>query len=284
MSIELRNVTKRYGDTVALSDVTVTFESGKIYGLLGNNGAGKSTMMSLIANRQFPTSGEILVDGEPVTNNDRALKKLFLMSEGNLFPEDMKVKAAFSLAERFYPNFDRSEADALAKQFELNPKTKINKLSTGYGSIFKLILALAVNTPYLMLDEPVLGLDAQHREIFYKCLLEKYAANQCTVIFSTHLIYEAATLVEQAVIIRKGRILKDAPTEELTSSAYTVSGAAGLVDAYLAGRKVLNQTGIGGLKTVAVEGEPGEVPAELEISGLNLQDYFIALMEREDQK
>lgn len=299
MSIELKNVTKQFGDSWvreigrkkksgeikgirALDNVTVTFESGKIYGLLGNNGAGKSTMMNLISNRMYPTSGEILLDGDPV-DTDAAQGKLFLMSEGNFIPEDMKVKAAFELAGGFYPGFDRAEAEALAKKFGLNPKSKVNKLSTGYGSIFKLVLALSCNTPYLLLDEPVLGLDAQHREMFYKLLLEKYAQNECTVIFSTHLIYEAAAMVEHAVIVREGRILKDAPTEELTAGAFTVSGPASAVDSFTAGRTVLNETGIGGLKTAAVEGLAGNVPAGLEISGLNLQDYFIALMEQEDR-
>lgn len=282
MSIELKNVTKRFGQVEALQDVSVTFEGGKMYGLLGNNGAGKSTLMNLVACRIFPSAGEILIDGERA-DSDRALGKLFLMSEGNLFPEDMKVKTALDLAGGFYPGYDKAEAEALAKRFELNTKSKINKLSTGYGSIFKLVLALACNAPYLLLDEPVLGLDAQHREMFYRLLLEKYAANHCAVIFSTHLIYEAANLVEHAVIIRKGRVLKDAPVEELTAGAYTVSGPAAAVEEYLRGRTVLNETGIGGLKTAAVEGEPGQVPAGLEITGLNLQDYFIALMEKEDR-
>lgn len=283
MSIEVKNVSKRFGETEALKDVSMTFEKGKIYGLLGNNGAGKSTLMNLISGRMFPSAGELLVDGEPAAENDRALGKLFLMSEANLFPEDMRVKTAFDWAGQFYPSFDRAEASALAERFDLNQKSKINKLSTGYGSIFKLVLALAANTPYLLLDEPVLGLDAQHREMFYKLLLEKYAANNCAVIFSTHLIYEAAYMVERAVILRKGQVLKDAPVEDLTAEAFTVSGPAGTVDAYLAGRVVLNETTIGGLKTAAVEGEPGTVPAGLEITGLNLQDYFIALMEKEDR-
>jgi len=282
MPIELKNVTKRFGQVEALKDVSITFEDGRMYGLLGNNGAGKSTLMNLFAGRIFPTEGEIRIDGER-TDCDRALGKLFLMSEGNLFPEDMKVKTALGLAGGFYSGYDKAEAEALAQRFELNTKSKINKLSTGYGSIFKLVLALACNAPYLLLDEPVLGLDAQHREMFYKLLLEKYAANRCTVIFSTHLIYEAANLVEHAVVIRRGQVLKDAPVEELTAGAHTVSGPAAAVDEYLRGRTVLNETGIGGLKTAAVEGEPGQVPAGLEITGLNLQDYFIALMEKEDR-
>ena len=284
MTIELKNVTRRFGAMEALRDVSLTFEAGKIYGLLGNNGAGKSTMMNLIGGRLLPSAGQVLLDGELAADSTRALSGLFLMNEGSMFPEDMRVQRAFDWAARFRPAFDRAEADALARQFELNERTRVSKLSTGYGSIFKLILALASNADCLLLDEPVLGLDAQHREMFYKLLLEKYAKNGCTVIFSTHLISEAAPLVERAVILRRGRVLRDAPVEELTAGAYTVSGPAAAVDAYLAGRRVLSESAVGGLRSAAVEGEPEDVPAGLEVSGLELQDLYIALMEQEDRK
>lgn len=104
----------------------------------------------------------------------------------------MKVKRALDTAAVFYPDFDRSYAESLAKQFELPLNKKINGLSTGYGSIFRLILGLSVNTPYVLFDEPVLGLDAQHRDLFYKLLVQKYAEHPCTMVVSTHLIAEVA--------------------------------------------------------------------------------------------
>jgi len=283
MGIEVIGVSKRFGDTQALDDVSVTFEEGGIYGLLGNNGAGKSTLMNMIAGRLYPDAGTVMVDGVPAADNDAALGKLFLMSEATLFPNEMKVRAALDLAGQFYPAFDRNEANRMAEQFGLNVKQKVRNLSTGYNSIFKLILALNVHTPYLLLDEPVLGLDAQHRDTFYKLLLDQYARQPFTLVLSTHLIAEAAGLIEYAVIIRQGRILKDVPAEELTSGSFTVSGPTGAVDAYLEGRTVLNETVLGGLKTAAVEGSADNVPAGLEVSGVNLQDYFIGLMEREDR-
>lgn len=283
MAIEVMNVSKRFGDVRALDDVTVTFEDGRIYGLLGNNGAGKSTLMNVIGGRLYPDAGTVLVDGVPAADSDAVLGQLFLMSEAMLFPNEMKVRKAFDLAGQFYPGFDREGANRMAEQFGLDSKKKIRGLSTGYRSIFKLVLALNVHTPYLLLDEPVLGLDAQHRDIFYKLLMEHYAEEPFTLILSTHLIAEAAGLIEHAVIIRQGRILKDAPAEELTAGAFTVSGPAGAVDAYLFGRTVLNQTTLGGLKSATVDGDPGIVPEGLEISGVNLQDYFIGLMEKEDR-
>ena len=162
---------------------------------------------------------------------------------------------------------------------------KITALSTGYSSIFRLILCLSVNTPYLIFDEPVLGLDAQHRDLFYRLLVEKFAQGDSTILLSTHLISEVENLIDHTIILREGRVLRDAPTEELMANAYTVSGPAGLVDDYAAGRQVLTAHALGGLKTVSIQGRPeGSLPVGLEQSPLRLQDYFISLQEAEDQE
>ena len=116
--IELKNLTKKYKDTVALSDVSLTIEHGKIYGLLGRNGAGKSTMVNLISNRIFATSGEIFIDGEPSVENDTVLRKVFTMSEHNLLPMSKKFKYAVKLTKEFYPEFDEEYAMALAAKFD----------------------------------------------------------------------------------------------------------------------------------------------------------------------
>lgn len=285
MSIELKHVTKKFGDTLALDNVTLTLGENRIYGLLGNNGAGKSTLLGILTNRLYPTAGSVTVDGEPVAENDTALGKLFLAGEQNLYPEEMRVNRALSVAQQFYPDFDRAYAEELCRKFGLNPQKKISALSTGYGSIFRLILGLSVNVPYLLFDEPVLGLDAQHRDLFYRLLMEKYAEKPCTIVISTHLIAEVAGLIEHTVIIRDGRILKDCLSEELLADTYGISGPAGAVDDYAAGRHILSESRLGGLKTVCLQGCPDQpLPAGLEFSRLNLQEYFVSLMEEEDRK
>ena len=131
----------------------------------------------------------------------------------------MKVRRAFQIMTYFYPTFDVAYALDLSRQFGLSLKKKIVNLSTGYASIFRLILGLSVNTPYLIFDEPVLGLDAQHRDLFYRLLIEKFMETSCTVVISTHLIAEVENLIDHTIILREGRILRDAPTEELVSPA-----------------------------------------------------------------
>lgn len=285
MAIELKNVSKSFGGVHALSDVSLSFGGGKIYGLLGPNGAGKTTLLNIITNRLYADSGEVLIDGESAPGRDRALGKVYMMAEQNLFPDSMKVKGALKITADFIPSFDLELAMELAQKFGLPMNKKVKALSTGYSSILRLVLALSAGTPYVIFDEPVLGLDAQHRDMFYRLLMEHCGGGGQTVILSTHLIQEAAPLIEHAVIIKGGKILRDASAEELTGAAHTVSGPAGLVDGYIAGRQVLNTTAIGGLKTACVEGEPdARVPAGLEVSAMGLQDYFISLMNEEDAK
>src|ERR1035437_4847795 len=222
--IEIKKISKSFGDVQALKDVSVVFEENKIYGLLGRNGAGKSTLLNVITSRIFADSGEVTVDGITAADNDLALQKIYMMSEKNYYPDTMKIKDAFKWTKEFYPDFDAAYAKTLADRFELNLNKRIKSLSTGYSSIFKIVTALSTNVPYILLDEPVLGLDANHRDLFYKIVIEKYSANPCTIIISTHLIEEAAGVIEQVVVIKDGSIIRDEPREELLSKGYTVSG------------------------------------------------------------
>lgn len=275
--IELKNLTKYYKDTKALEDVTLTIEYGRIYGLLGRNGAGKSTMVNLISNRIFPTSGEIYVDGEPSIENDKALRKIFTMSEHNLLPVDKKFRDSVKIVKMFYPELDEQYAFALADKFELDVKKKLMGLSTGYSSIAKLIIALASGADYIFFDEPVLGLDANHRELFYKELIDRYANTGSTFIISTHLIDECASLIEKAIIIDKGRLITADDTERIMENSYTVTGPAELVDKYIIGRTVVGSDTVGGIKSAYVKGKAENVPQGLEISKASLQSLFIQM-------
>lgn len=276
--IEVKHISKNYGSTCALDDVNLRFEENKIYGLLGRNGAGKSTLLKIITNQIYSNSGEILVDGEIVSDNDTALGKLFLMSEKNYYPEKMKIKTVFKWAVNFYPNFDAAYAIKIAERFELNLNKTVKSLSTGYSSIFKLVMALSVNTPYILLDEPVLGLDANHRDMFYRILIEKYSENPCTIIISTHLIEEVSSVIEDIVILKKGKIIENESCEELLSSGYTISGSASVVDAFLKGKNVIGTDTLGGLKTAYVLGTMEQViPTGIEVTKLDLQKLFIQL-------
>lgn len=276
--IRIDHVTRRFGETRALDNVSLRFGDDKIYALLGRNGAGKSTLLRLIANRDRADGGLITLDDEPVWENDSAQRKLYLMSETNCYPDSMRVSVAFDWTARFYDEFDAEFAGRAVKLFGLDVSKRVRALSTGYASIFKLILALSVGTPYLLLDEPVLGLDAGHRDLFYRLLLERYAEKPSTIVISTHLIEEISSLVEEVVMIDHGKVLRTASRDDLLAEGCSVSGTASAVDAYLAGCKLLGEDTLGGLKTAYLLGKPPmPVPEGIEIGGLDLQRLFVKM-------
>lgn len=275
--IEVKNVSKAYGDVQALANVNLNFADGKIYGLLGRNGAGKTTLLNTITGKIFPDHGKISMDGALIAENDALLSKIYAQSETMLYPDQMRIRDLFTKTAWFYPDFDLAYAESLAKKFDLDLNKKIKALSTGYRSIFKLILALAVNVPYLFLDEPVLGLDANNRDLFYRLLLEKYMEHPCTIVISTHLIEEVSAIVEDVIIIKDGQIIRNESREALLANGYTVSGAASLIDAYTADKEIIGEDSLGGLKSAYILGTPTNVPAGLEITPLDLQKLFIQL-------
>lgn len=281
--IQINNVTKIFGGTVALNQVTLNFEPHKIYGLLGRNGAGKSTLLNIITNRLFADDGEVTIDGLASIENDHAQNKVYLMSEKNLYSSSMTCMEALKWSQVFYPNFDMDYALNIAKQFGLDPKKKIRSLSTGYSSIFKIVIALSVNTPYVLFDEPVLGLDANHREMFYKLLIEKYSDNTFTAIISTHLIEEVSTLLENVMIIKNGEILVNESCETLLSKGYSVAGTTKQVDDFIQDKEVIGIDTLGGLKTATIIGDldKNKLPEGLEITSLDLQKLFIKLTNEE---
>ncbi len=277
--IQINNLVKEFGSNRAIDDVSLHFEKEKIYGLLGRNGAGKSTLFNLIANRLFPTSGSITIDGQIAVENDMAQGNVYMMSEQNLYPDTYKVKQVFQCTKSFYPGFDDEYAKELCDEFELNPNKLLRTLSTGYTSIYKLITALCVKADYILLDEPVLGLDANHRDLFYRCLIKSYSDNPRTFIISTHLIDEVVNVIEEVMIIKKGKIIRNQSCEELLASGYTVSGPISIVDDFIKGKEVLGTTILGGLKTVNIHGQYNkmEIPVGVEITKLDLQKLFIDL-------
>ena len=277
--IEVRNLTKNYGKTTALNNVSVTFKENCIYGLLGRNGAGKSTLLNIISGRTFADSGEVLIDGVNASGNDSALGKTHLMSEQLLYNPSLKVRDMFRTASFYYPDFDMEYAVKLCSEYELDTNRQLSKLSTGYRTIAKAINALSCGAPIVFFDEPVLGLDANHRDLFYKHVVNRYSEHPATFVISTHLIEETAGIIERAVVIQKGELLLDNDVEEVRSMGYSVSGKAADVDEFAKGKELMGEDALGGLKTLYVKGnlENADIPEGLSAEPMNLQNIFIHL-------
>ena len=281
--IVISNVSKNFRDVKALDRVSLHIGEKKIFGLLGRNGAGKSTLLNIIANRIFADEGTVTIDGESNIENDRVLRRIYFMSEKSYYPDTMRVRDVYKFAKEFNPAFDVDRANRISETFELNTKKKIKTLSTGYTSIFKVVMALSFDLPFILMDEPVLGLDAYHRELFYRLLLESYAENPRTFILSTHLIEEVSRIIEEVIIIKNGVIIEQIECEKLLRQGYSVSGRAGDVDEFVKDKKVIGTDTLGGLKIAQIMGDSKDaaVAENLEISKLDLQKLFIILTQKE---
>ena len=277
--LKISHLSKKFGRRVILDDVSFTLEPAKIYGLLGRNGAGKSTLLNLISNRIFPTSGSIKL-GDQEVNTDQTLDQVFLIGEDNLYYKQVKIHQMFDLADGAYGNFDYQNAEQMLKRFELDGNQKFTKLSTGQKTAAKISLALNVDADYIFLDEPVLGLDANHREIFYQELIKSYQKRPRTIVLSTHLIDEIQQLVEHVILIDHHRVLEDANVQSLLDRAYDISGPAKLVDQYTEGLNVLSTTDLGNIRTAHVFDQLPEdriLPDQVQVGHYDLQHLFIYL-------
>lgn len=282
-NIVCKDIVKDYGKKKVLRHVNLTLEKGKIYGLIGRNGAGKTTLLSIISAQNPATSGTVTVADEQVWENQKALDKICFSRELNPVmgngTSGLKVKEYLKIAAMYLPNWDQEMADKLVKEFEIDMKSRIAKLSKGMLSMVTIIIAMASKAEFTFLDEPVAGLDVVMREYFYKLLLEEYTTSGRTFVISTHIIEEAADVFEEVIMIKDGTILLKENTQELVSSAFRVSGKAEDVDAATQGLEVhhVETSGRGkGLTVILKEGQKIRKEYDISIQPLNLQNVFVA--------
>lgn len=267
--VKVHNLTKTYKDTAAVRGVSFELEENKIYGLLGRNGAGKTTIMHMLTAQQFATDGEIAVFGETPYENEAVLRRICFIKESQKYPVTLSVRDVLEVSALLHPNWDAAYAAELAEAFGLPLKRKVVKLSRGMLSAVGIVVGLASRAPLTIFDEPYLGLDAVARSLFYDRLLADYAEHPRTVILSTHLIDEVSRLLEHVLLIDRGRLLLNEDVESLAGKAYTVTGAAARIESFAAGKQVLSRETMGGLATATMLGASGaRERREAEESGL----------------
>lgn len=279
-----KGITKTYAGKNVLHNIDLDLESGKIYGMIGRNGAGKTTLLSILTAQNPVTKGRVTLDGQPVWENPDSLKHLCFSRElaqvsGNGV-NTMKVKEYLRIAATFLPNWDKEMADRLVREFDLDVKKRIGKLSKGMMSMVTVLVALASKAEFTFLDEPTSGLDVVARERFYRLLLEEYENTGRTFVVSTHIIEEAADIFEEVILLDKGSILLKENTQELLERSFHVSGRAEEVEAAVSGLRVHHEEKIGRSRGVTVLLEPGERihdGHDVSVQRLSLQKVFLAL-------
>ncbi|WP_147104610.1 ABC transporter ATP-binding protein [Nesterenkonia populi] len=286
-AVRVRGLTRRYRSTTALDGVDLELAAGSIHGLLGRNGAGKSSLMSVVTGQEFQSSGEVSVFGQVPHENESVLPRICFIRESMRYTEDIKARHAFKAAADAFPNWDWEICERLAEEFQVPERTKIKKMSHGQRSAVGVITGLASRADLTLFDEPYVGLDPVARSQFYRALLEDYTEHPRTIIVSSHLIDEIAHLIENVVLLDRGQVLLHEEADALRDRAVTLVGRDDAVDDLAGGRAVLTREAMGRTVRLTVEGHLSEAErqraAELEIDVLpvGLQDLVVHLTTRE---
>lgn len=285
LDLEVADLTLRYGATTALDQLSFRLDAGKIYGLIGRNGSGKTSLLSVLAGFRRATSGAVRIGGEDPFENERITRQICLIREsGDIFASE-RVRDVLALARTLRPGWDQPYAEALLDTFRLPTKQRSDRLSRGQRSALACVLGLASRAPLTAFDESYLGMDAPTRYAFYDALLTDYAAHPRTVILSTHLVEEFEALFEEVVIIHRGRLLRHERVDALRGAGVAVVGPARQVDEFVedTGLTVLGDKRLGGTRQVTVYGQLTEphrgraAEAGLQLEPLALQDLFVHL-------
>ena len=216
--IEIRNLTKKYGHTLALDDVSLDIPRGEIIGLFGENGAGKTTLIKSILDL-ISYEGTITLDGKPITRKNIG-KMSFATAERSFFP-NLNAREHAEFYDMHFGTFRKKRFKGLMDFFELDMKKAIGNMSMGQQNQFEVIMALSQGADYIFMDEPFAGNDIFNREDFYK-VLSGILEPEETVMLSTHLIEEVSNFVGRAVLIRKGKLIGDANIEDLEEQGLTL--------------------------------------------------------------
>ncbi|MBO5120152.1 MAG: ABC transporter ATP-binding protein [Bacilli bacterium] len=219
--LEIKNLTKYYGKTLAVKDLSLELHAGEIFGFIGPNGAGKSTTIRSIMNLINKTKGEVYFLGETLTKDNLTLKKQigYLPSEVFLY-EDLTVKEMLDYHESFYKKNLSKRRKELVKRLKLDESKKIEDLSLGNQKKLGIVLAFMHEPKLLILDEPTSGLDPIMQQVFYD-LLQEEKEKGTTIFYSTHILSEISKICDRVGIIKEGNLLKVESIKELQSKNLT---------------------------------------------------------------
>jgi ABC-2 type transport system ATP-binding protein len=208
--LRIRGLSKSFGRKRVLEGFDLTVESGRVYGLLGCNGEGKTTLARILMGVIPADRGEVLFKGRRITYGQNAYKRDFgYVPEDPFFYEDMTVRGLVDFNARFYPKWDRKRAAADLERFALDPKSRVGTLSRGQKLKLGLAVALAAAPEFLILDDPTSGLDVPTRQDFLRDVIRELASAGTTILFATHLVHELERIVERLLVLRGGRLILD---------------------------------------------------------------------------
>jgi ABC-2 type transport system ATP-binding protein len=276
--VSARGLTKRYGNTVAVDNISFEIPAGRIVGLIGPNGSGKTSTLKA-ALGLIPFEGELKVLGlDPRTQRDQLMEQVCFIADVAVLPRWIRVREAVDFVAGIHPKFDRAKAERYIAHTKLKPSMKVKEMSKGMIVQLHLALVMAIDARLLVLDEPTLGLDILYRKQFYQNLLEDYFDEDKTIIVTTHQVEEIEHILSDLMFIREGRITLSATMDEVGERFVEVMVPAEHADAARA-LKPIDERQVFGKSVLLFDGVPRAQLAQLgEIRNVGIADLFVAQM------
>jgi ABC-2 type transport system ATP-binding protein len=284
--LTIKNLSKSFGKKKVLENFNLNIEKGTVYGLLGINGEGKTTLIRMIMGVIPPDKGEIFFKNKKISFRDDSYKReIGFIAEESIFYSWMPIKELLSFNASFYPKWNTRKANAYLEKFSLDPKTKIRYLSRGMKLKLGLIVTLASEPEFLILDDPTSGLDVPTRHDFLKEIIKELSEAGTTILFSTHIVHEIEGIIDNLGILRFGSLILDEDFHDLKKSVKRV---------LLTSEESLEEKiKIDGIITKKTNGNQSELvvypwteekkqvienlkPTSMEIKPLNLEEIFIS--------
>ena len=277
--LELKNVTKTFGTTKALEDLTMVVPKGTVYGLVGPNGAGKSTAIRLALGVYRPDSGSITLDGNPVFENPEVKNRICSIPDEVFYFQSATMAEMKSYYKGMYPQFDEALFDKLYEVFQLPRNSPIRRFSKGMQKQAAFHLSLCTHPEMLILDEPVDGLDPVMRRQVLSLILSDVAGNGTTVLISSHNLRELEDICDHVGIMDHGKMLLERSLQDMQGLTHKLQMVGDVPE----GLEILHENQTGRLKTLILRGDALQItqkisasnPVYFDVLPLSLEEIFI---------
>ena len=287
--IEIKNISKCYGDIKVLDKLNCTIQDGLIYGLVGANGAGKSTLLRIINGIYLADSGEVLIDGENPLNNPKVKQNIVFVPDDLFFYSGYTIHDMALFYKALYENFDMEYLEKLAKTLKLDTRRKISTLSKGMKRQCALILAIATNAKYMFFDETFDGVDPVVRTVLKKILANHLEENKSTIVLTSHNLRELEDIADNLGLLHAGGILFEGDIDEIKTNMFKVqiSFKEEFNKNTFKDLELLSFKKTGSVASLIIKGDKEEVsnilesmnPVILDYLPLTLEEIFIYEME-----
>jgi ABC-2 type transport system ATP-binding protein len=210
--VEIKNLTKKYSNKVALNNISLSIEEGKVVGILGPNGSGKTTLIKILTGLLRQTSGEVLIDGHKIGVYTKRV--VSYLPDRNFLYKWMKIKDALDFFKDFYSDFDEAKFEELLEFMKLDKNMKIDTLSKGMHEKLNLSLVLSRNAKLYVLDEPIAGVDPVARDQILNAIINNYN-EKSSMLITTHLVRDMENILDEVVFLKEGNVILQGSAEEL---------------------------------------------------------------------